>query len=149
MIVGAGRYVLNDVIAHNLRIETVEEFIQHIARRMYDIAEQGPHKFLRNIAPMHERSPSGRPFPSEFHKSPFSIRGTSSALNKGGDDYWYKTAVYESKDTYWVRNLTTDEFINESSTKMKLIHSSRASKSTIRCRSRIAVTSVIAVDGSS
>ncbi|GBP88903.1 RNA-directed DNA polymerase from mobile element jockey [Eumeta japonica] len=34
MIVGAGRYVLNDVIARDLCIETVKEFIQRIARRM-------------------------------------------------------------------------------------------------------------------
>ncbi|GBP79884.1 hypothetical protein EVAR_103466_1 [Eumeta japonica] len=35
MIVGAGRYVLNAVIARDLRVENVEQFIQHIARRMY------------------------------------------------------------------------------------------------------------------
>ncbi|GBP88249.1 hypothetical protein EVAR_91201_1 [Eumeta japonica] len=29
-----------------------------IVRRMYDITDQGPHEFLRNIAPMNERSPS-------------------------------------------------------------------------------------------
>ncbi|GBP78552.1 RNA-directed DNA polymerase from mobile element jockey [Eumeta japonica] len=54
MIVGAGRYVLNDVIARDLRIETVEELIRRIARRMFDFADQGPHEFLRNIAPTHE-----------------------------------------------------------------------------------------------
>ncbi|GBP27406.1 hypothetical protein EVAR_17106_1 [Eumeta japonica] len=32
--------------------------VQHIARRMYDIADQDTHGFLRNIAPMHKRSPS-------------------------------------------------------------------------------------------
>ncbi|GBP76657.1 hypothetical protein EVAR_51142_1 [Eumeta japonica] len=70
MIVGAGRYVLNDVIARDLCIETVEEFIRRIARRMFDIADQGPHEFLRNIAPTHERSPSGRPLPREITKTP-------------------------------------------------------------------------------
>ncbi|GBP28751.1 hypothetical protein EVAR_19793_1 [Eumeta japonica] len=59
MIMEAGRYVLNDVIAHDLYIETVEKFIQRIARWMFDIADQGPHEFFRNIAPTHERSPSG------------------------------------------------------------------------------------------
>ncbi|GBP53952.1 hypothetical protein EVAR_96630_1 [Eumeta japonica] len=47
MIVGAGRYVLNEVIARDFCIETVEEFIQRIARRMFDIADQGPYEFLR------------------------------------------------------------------------------------------------------
>ncbi|GBP30173.1 RNA-directed DNA polymerase from mobile element jockey [Eumeta japonica] len=70
MIVGAGRYVLNDVIARDLCIETVEEFIRRIARRMFDFADQGPHEFLRNIALMHERSPSGRPLPREITKTP-------------------------------------------------------------------------------
>ncbi|GBP86543.1 RNA-directed DNA polymerase from mobile element jockey [Eumeta japonica] len=70
MIVGAGRYVLNDVIARDLCIETVEEFIRRIARRMFDIADQGPHEFLRNVAPTHESSPSGRPFPREITKTP-------------------------------------------------------------------------------
>ncbi|GBP74244.1 hypothetical protein EVAR_51642_1 [Eumeta japonica] len=70
MIVGAGRYVLNDVIVRDVCIETVEEFIQRIARRMYDIADQGPHEFLRNIAQMPERSPSGRPLPGELLKTP-------------------------------------------------------------------------------
>ncbi|GBP62578.1 RNA-directed DNA polymerase from mobile element jockey [Eumeta japonica] len=70
MIVGTGRYVLNDVIARDLRIETVEEFIRRIARRMFDFADQGPHEFLRNIAPTHERSPSGRPLSREITKTP-------------------------------------------------------------------------------
>ncbi|GBO98633.1 RNA-directed DNA polymerase from mobile element jockey [Eumeta japonica] len=60
MIVRVGLYVLNNVIARELRIETVEEFIQHLARQMYDIADQGPYEFLRNIALIHERSPGGR-----------------------------------------------------------------------------------------
>ncbi|GBP34307.1 RNA-directed DNA polymerase from mobile element jockey [Eumeta japonica] len=66
MIAEAERYVLNDVIARDLCIETIEEFIQRIARRMFDIADQGPYEFLRNIAPMQERSPSGRPFPRKL-----------------------------------------------------------------------------------
>ncbi|GBP53746.1 hypothetical protein EVAR_84229_1 [Eumeta japonica] len=61
MIAGAGRYVLNDVIARDLCIESVEEFIQHIARRMYDIADHGSHEFLRNIAPMHENRRAADP----------------------------------------------------------------------------------------
>ncbi|GBP12038.1 hypothetical protein EVAR_5876_1 [Eumeta japonica] len=70
IIVGVGRYVLNDAIARNLCIETVEEFIQRIACRMFDIADQGPHEFLRNIAPTQERSSSGRPLAREITKTP-------------------------------------------------------------------------------
>ncbi|GBP92087.1 hypothetical protein EVAR_68073_1 [Eumeta japonica] len=61
--------VLNDVIPRDLCIETVEEFIQYSARGMYDIAEKSPHEFFQNIAPMQERSLSGRPLPREFLKT--------------------------------------------------------------------------------
>ncbi|GBP40558.1 hypothetical protein EVAR_7557_1 [Eumeta japonica] len=67
---GTAWHVLNDVIARDFCIETVEEYIQRIARQLYDIAEQSPHEFLRNIAPMYERSPSGRPLPRELNKTP-------------------------------------------------------------------------------
>ncbi|GBP67644.1 RNA-directed DNA polymerase from mobile element jockey [Eumeta japonica] len=61
----SGRYVLNDVIARDLCIETVEEFIQRIARRMFDIADQG----LRNIAPM-QRSRRAADPPRELTRTP-------------------------------------------------------------------------------
>ncbi|GBP26341.1 hypothetical protein EVAR_95512_1 [Eumeta japonica] len=35
-------YVLNDVIACDLHIETIEEIIQRISHRMFDIADQSP-----------------------------------------------------------------------------------------------------------
>ncbi|GBP33484.1 hypothetical protein EVAR_23887_1 [Eumeta japonica] len=66
----AGRYVLNDVIARYLRTETVEEFITHLAHRLHDFADQGLHEFVRNIAPMHERLPSGQLLPRQLIKSP-------------------------------------------------------------------------------
>ncbi|GBP80927.1 hypothetical protein EVAR_56565_1 [Eumeta japonica] len=81
MIVGAGRYDLNDVIARDLCIETVEEFIQRIARRIY-IADQVPYEFLRNIAPIHERSPSGRPLPRELIKTPPPKNCTPTATHE-------------------------------------------------------------------
>ncbi|GBP17987.1 hypothetical protein EVAR_16931_1 [Eumeta japonica] len=85
MIVGAGLYVLNDVIACDLYIETVEGFIQHTGRRMYDIAHQGPHEFFRNIALMHERSSNGRPL-QENSRRPSQPEGkaTSAELTRDG-----------------------------------------------------------------
>ncbi|GBP76659.1 hypothetical protein EVAR_51144_1 [Eumeta japonica] len=70
MIVGAGWYVLNDVIARDLCIETMEEFVQRITRWMFDIANQGPNEFLQNIAPTQERSLSGRPLTKELLTTP-------------------------------------------------------------------------------
>ncbi|GBP41086.1 hypothetical protein EVAR_32908_1 [Eumeta japonica] len=41
-----------------------------IACRMFDIADQGPYEFLRNITPTQEGSPSGGPLPRELLKTP-------------------------------------------------------------------------------
>ncbi|GBP61935.1 hypothetical protein EVAR_44991_1 [Eumeta japonica] len=54
--------------ARDLCIETVEEFIQRIARRMYNIADQGPYEFLRNIVPVHERRRAADPSPENSSK---------------------------------------------------------------------------------
>ncbi|GBP35260.1 hypothetical protein EVAR_19481_1 [Eumeta japonica] len=70
MIVSVGGYVLNEVIARDFHIEAVEEFIQYI-----NITNEGNYEFLRNIAPMHERSPSGRLLPRELLKSSSPTQG--------------------------------------------------------------------------
>ncbi|GBP72741.1 hypothetical protein EVAR_75360_1 [Eumeta japonica] len=80
MIVGAEQYVLNNVIARDLCIETVEEFIQRITRRMYDIADQGLYEFHRNIAPMHERSLRGPTPPQRTHQNASSQKGKRKHL---------------------------------------------------------------------
>ncbi|KAG7294806.1 hypothetical protein JYU34_022823 [Plutella xylostella] len=65
-IVGAGRYVRNDVIARDLKIESLEEFVVRLARRMYDRADNGPHEHLHDIAPTYDRPDNGRPYPREL-----------------------------------------------------------------------------------
>ncbi|GBP05321.1 hypothetical protein EVAR_76758_1 [Eumeta japonica] len=42
---------------------------------MYDFGDQGPHEFLRDIAPTHERSPSDRPLSRKLIKLPSLTRG--------------------------------------------------------------------------
>ncbi|KAL0868548.1 hypothetical protein ABMA27_008021 [Loxostege sticticalis] len=61
----AGRYVWNDVIGRDLQIPSVEEFVVGLARRMFDRADNGPHRHLHNIVPLHTRPPdaTGRPLP--------------------------------------------------------------------------------------
>lgn len=56
----AGRYVRNDLIRKDIGIETVEEFVVRMARRMYDSADNGPHVHLQNLAPLHTRPPDRR-----------------------------------------------------------------------------------------
>ena len=70
VIVGAGRYVRNDVIARDVQMPSVEEFVVQLARRMFDRADNGPHEHLQNIAPLHARPPEGRPLPRELLRSP-------------------------------------------------------------------------------
>ncbi|XP_028031096.1 uncharacterized protein LOC114243703 [Bombyx mandarina] len=47
-IVGAGRYVSNAVIARDLDVESLEEFIRRLARNLYERADGGPHEHLHN-----------------------------------------------------------------------------------------------------
>ncbi|KAL0810395.1 hypothetical protein ABMA28_010540 [Loxostege sticticalis] len=72
VLTGAGRYVRNDVIARDLRIPSVEEFVVGLARRMFDRADHGPHRHLHNIAPLHTRPPdaTGRPLPRDLLSDP-------------------------------------------------------------------------------
>lgn len=60
IITGAGRYVRNDTIARDVRIESVEEFVVRLAKRMFDTADNGPHTHLHNIAPHHARPPDAK-----------------------------------------------------------------------------------------
>ncbi|KAJ2941788.1 hypothetical protein O0L34_g10595 [Tuta absoluta] len=60
LITGAGRFVRNDVIAADLKMKPVEEFVRMLARRMFSRADNGPHLHLRNIAPQHARPPDER-----------------------------------------------------------------------------------------
>lgn len=68
VLTGAGRYVRNDVIAKDVKMQSIGEFVAHTARRMYDRADNGPHAHLCDIAPLHARPPdgSGRALPREL-----------------------------------------------------------------------------------
>ncbi|KAJ0175982.1 hypothetical protein K1T71_008156 [Dendrolimus kikuchii] len=57
MCTGAGRFVRNDVIARDLSIPSVEDFVAMSARRMFDRADNGRHTHLHGIAPLHARPP--------------------------------------------------------------------------------------------
>ncbi|GBP81397.1 hypothetical protein EVAR_52659_1 [Eumeta japonica] len=54
----AMQYIRNDMIACDFRVESVEEFIQRITRRIFDLVDRGPYLFLQNIAPQLKWSPS-------------------------------------------------------------------------------------------
>lgn len=53
----AGRYVRNDTISRDTGVESVEEFVVRLARKMYDTADNGPHLHLQRLAPLHTRPP--------------------------------------------------------------------------------------------
>ncbi|GBP76203.1 RNA-directed DNA polymerase from mobile element jockey [Eumeta japonica] len=52
LIAGAGWYVRNDVIARDLGVETIEEFVRRLTRRAFNRADAGPHPSLHNLAPL-------------------------------------------------------------------------------------------------
>ncbi|GBP41446.1 hypothetical protein EVAR_36202_1 [Eumeta japonica] len=59
MIAEAGWFVRNDVITRDLKIETLEEFINMLARRTFNRADAGPYTALHNLAPQCKRPPRG------------------------------------------------------------------------------------------
>ncbi|KAJ0173910.1 hypothetical protein K1T71_010056 [Dendrolimus kikuchii] len=79
---GAGRYVRNDVIARDVGIPSVEEFVAKMARRMFDRADNGGHTSLHGIAPLHARPPDHQrtwlPTPRDLIRSPNQGDGVRS-----------------------------------------------------------------------
>ncbi|GBP30484.1 hypothetical protein EVAR_20937_1 [Eumeta japonica] len=71
MIAGAVWYVKNDVIARDLRVETIEEFVTMLARRTFNRADAGPYPSLHNLAPHYDRPTKGYQLPRDLvSKSP-------------------------------------------------------------------------------
>lgn len=64
----AGRYVRNSTIASDLAMESVEEFVVRLSKKMFDKADNGPHEHLRDLAPLHARPPD-----SDKRKLPRSL----------------------------------------------------------------------------
>ncbi|XP_059052818.1 uncharacterized protein LOC131847292 [Achroia grisella] len=53
----AGRYVRNDVIARDLKVPSVEQFVVRLTRAMFSRADIGREAHLRDLAPLHARPP--------------------------------------------------------------------------------------------
>ncbi|GBP86575.1 RNA-directed DNA polymerase from mobile element jockey [Eumeta japonica] len=71
LIAGAGWYVKNDVIARDLGVETIEEFVRMLTRRAFNRADTVPHPSLHNLAPHHDRPMKGYQLPQDLvTKSP-------------------------------------------------------------------------------
>ncbi|CAH2094959.1 unnamed protein product [Euphydryas editha] len=66
LIVGAPRYVKNDVIHKDTKMPTVEEYVRRLARTMFARADNSACTQLHGIAPLHARPPEGRPLPREL-----------------------------------------------------------------------------------
>ncbi|KAL4708217.1 hypothetical protein ACJJTC_016876 [Scirpophaga incertulas] len=59
-ILKAPRYVRNDVIRRDLRIQTIAEFAKTLAANMFGRAAKSSHPAIKDIAPQHTRPPDGR-----------------------------------------------------------------------------------------
>ncbi|GBP30312.1 RNA-directed DNA polymerase from mobile element jockey [Eumeta japonica] len=66
LITGPGWYVKNDVIARDLGVETVEEFVRKLTRRAFNRADAGPHPSLHNLAPHLGRPTRGYQLPRDL-----------------------------------------------------------------------------------
>lgn len=60
VVTGAGRYVRNATLAADLEMQSVEEFVVRLARRMFDRADNGPHRHLHGFAPLLVRQAAHR-----------------------------------------------------------------------------------------
>ncbi|GBP86291.1 Probable RNA-directed DNA polymerase from transposon X-element [Eumeta japonica] len=69
MITGAGWYVKNDIIARDLRVQTIEEFVRLHARRLFDCEDEGSILSLYNLAPQYEKPPGGYQLPRDLMSS--------------------------------------------------------------------------------
>ncbi|XP_047994512.1 uncharacterized protein LOC125232773 [Leguminivora glycinivorella] len=65
-VVGAPRYVRNDVIARDLKVEPLRDFVTRLTGRMFERADQSRFGHLRDIAPYHARPPDHRGLPREL-----------------------------------------------------------------------------------
>ncbi|GBP77239.1 RNA-directed DNA polymerase from mobile element jockey [Eumeta japonica] len=63
--------VKNNVIARDLGVETIEEFVRMLARRAFNRADAGPYPSLHNLAPHYDRPTKGYKLPRDLvSKSP-------------------------------------------------------------------------------
>lgn len=65
-IVGAPHYVRNSTIQRDLRMDSLDDFVQRLAKRMFERADASPWPHLQNLAPLHARPPDGKPLPRDL-----------------------------------------------------------------------------------
>ncbi|GBP33407.1 RNA-directed DNA polymerase from mobile element jockey [Eumeta japonica] len=70
MFAGAGWYVKNNIIAKDLRVLSIKDFVRIQARRLFNNAHEGPISSHRNLTPQYERRPGGHQLPQDFLSSP-------------------------------------------------------------------------------
>lgn len=61
-ITAAPRYVRNDVIQRDLRVESLDDFIVRLATDMFARADASSLPHIRDMAPLHARPPDGRAY---------------------------------------------------------------------------------------
>ncbi|XP_047527770.1 uncharacterized protein LOC125064655 [Vanessa atalanta] len=65
-ITGAPRYVRNAVIARDLHIESLDDYVRRLSTSMFARADGAPSQHLRGIAPYHRRPPDPRGLPRDL-----------------------------------------------------------------------------------
>ncbi|GBP19939.1 Probable RNA-directed DNA polymerase from transposon X-element [Eumeta japonica] len=66
LIAGAGWCVRNDVIARDLGVDTIEEFVRRLTRRAFNRADASPYPSLHNLAPLLDRPTRGYQLPRDL-----------------------------------------------------------------------------------
>lgn len=65
-IADAPRFVRNEVIRRDFKVETLDEFVSKLSTRMFTRADRSDFEHLRGLAPYHARPPDHRPYPREL-----------------------------------------------------------------------------------
>ncbi|KAJ2937340.1 hypothetical protein O0L34_g19223 [Tuta absoluta] len=65
-IADAPRFVRNEVIRRDLKVETLDEFVSKLSTGMFARADRSDFEHLRNLAPYHARPPDWKPYPREL-----------------------------------------------------------------------------------
>ncbi|GBP69108.1 RNA-directed DNA polymerase from mobile element jockey [Eumeta japonica] len=71
-IAGAGWYFKNDVIARDLKVESLEEFVRMLAQRAFNRADAGPYTSLHNLALQYYQPTKGYHLPRDLLSKSFN-----------------------------------------------------------------------------
>ncbi|XP_075989001.1 uncharacterized protein LOC142984977 [Anticarsia gemmatalis] len=66
LVVGAPRFVRNDTIARDLRMESLDDHVRRLSTNLFERTERSEHRLIHGIAPYHRRPPDRLALPRDL-----------------------------------------------------------------------------------